>query len=290
LEDTVTGTTQPQTITLSAGSTTPLTLGEDSGDSFIFAGTSPSNAPVLQFIGAGDNVVGALLVSAAATGSLSQDSQANVEVQGGVQVSGGSLGDFLQPGPTTLTLDGGSAINGGGSFVVTSAEEDVDLTGTITLGRTGSNTLDIGGVTSTDYTNLAGGTIIQDGANDLTEVGFSDGTDFQINAGVLKLSELGGPFLGTIGQISAAPGTAALGTSAEVDVYNLLNIVSASFDTTTDLLSFLNASGASVGQIQFAGDGSGLQLNTSTAGGIAHVAITDGVAPEQGNMPLVFHT
>jgi hypothetical protein len=151
----------------------------------------------------------------------------------------------MQPG-TAITLDSTSTIDNGGSFAVTSAEQTVNMNDAITLGAMGSNMLDIGGVTANDYTNLNGGTIIQNGADDLIEVGFSNGTDFQINGGTLALSELGGPFLGTIGPISAAAGTPALGAGAEVDVYNLAAVASASFDTTTDLLSFLDASGTGV--------------------------------------------
>ena len=191
VEDTVTAATSGTTITLQPGTTTSLQLGQDSGDSFIFAGTSPADAPLLKFIGQGNNTVGALIVNAGATGSINQNSAAAVEAQGGVQINGGSLTDLIQPG-ATLTLDAASTINNGGSFVISSAESAVTLTGTVTLGASGANTLDIGGVTGTDYTTLNGGTIIQDGANDATDVGFTNGTDFQINAGTLAFSGLGG--------------------------------------------------------------------------------------------------
>jgi plastocyanin len=197
----VIATGAPRTIILATG-TTSVQTGHDNGDSFIFAGKSAGSAPTLQFLGTGTgsrNIIGSVRVrglpgspNAPTYGTIVEKPQAAVEVQGGVQVSDGSLADHIQL-EAILTLDGSSTLTNGGSLIITSAEAAVDLTGTITLGTTGANTLNVGGVTSTDYTNLDGGTIVQAGVNDTTNVGFTNGTDFRIKAGTLTFSGLGGP-------------------------------------------------------------------------------------------------
>jgi hypothetical protein len=242
----------------------------------------------------------------------------DVEIQGGLQISGGfandvfgtaELDDTMQPG-TGLTIDGTSNLNLGGVFRIVSLDEPgtptadttVRLTGTINESPLGTNIVDF------SQTNLIGGTIVADGENDRIELGgdpsgtpppdtFSTGpgtdvgTNFILEDGTLAVGSLTA-FQGSIGPLptsSTFNGSAptAMGFLAEVDIRNAMNVASASFDTSTGLLSFLNASSTPLASWHFSGDASGLVLNMTSSG---LLVLTDETSSNHGgNIPITFH-
>ncbi len=170
----VQSTSQP--LTLAAGSLTGLQFGQDSGDSFIFAGTASLNAPKLEFLGTGANgspsinSVGSLTVQGKAGaptfGSVYQSGASNVSAGGGLQVSDGTLTDAMAPG-TSFTANGNSQLTNGGSANFISGGQGIfNVNGTITLGAGGSNALNLQSVDTQGR-----GVIAEQGEFDLVTVG-----------------------------------------------------------------------------------------------------------------------
>jgi hypothetical protein len=283
----------------------------ENGDSFNMDGQ-------LSFINAGDSVVDTLYVNIPGYGINFNDESAtnqpnagdNLIVQGGFQVRDGALTSYMTAG-TTLTLDGNSTITSStdvnpatGALVQSSYQVStndtgptlgttLDLNGTITLGAIGQNILGLEDV------NTVGGTVISNGEGDLVHVGINPngdpdegigtttGTDFQLNGGVMTILGPSG-FGGTIGPVSSsAPNAPVLGIFASVEILNAMAAASATFDTSTGVLSILDASNHDIGDIHMAGDPSGLFLNLSP-GGVLNLHDTGGQS-FQGNIPLTFH-
>jgi hypothetical protein len=78
-----------------------------------------------------------------------------------------------------------------------------------------------------------------------------------------------------------------MGPFAEVVIQNAFQAASASFDTTTGTLSFLDASKNDIGDWHFAGDASGLTL-TMLGGG--KLILADQPGAHGGNIPITYHT
>jgi hypothetical protein len=123
-----------------------------------------------------------------------------------------------------------------------------------------------------------------------TGAGTDAGTDFVLEGGIVSVGGLNA-FHGTIGPLppsSTYNGSAALamGPFAEVEIQNAFQAASASFDTTTGTLSFLDASKNDIGDWHFAGDASGLTLNTFAGGTLI---LADQPGSHEGNIPITFH-
>jgi hypothetical protein len=69
-----------------------------------------------------------------------------------------------------------------------------------------------------------------------------------------------------------------------------MTTASASFDTTTGMLSLLDASGNDLGDFHFAGDASGLYVNRISSAGFVTINDTDQSFGANGNIPITFHT
>jgi hypothetical protein len=125
----------------------------------------------------------------------------------------------------------------------------------------------------------------------LVGAGTDTGTDFILDGGTLSVGGLSS-FHGTIGPLPSSStfnGSAplAMGPFAQVDIQNAFQVASASFDTTTGTLSFLNASKNDIGDWHFGGDASGLTLNMLANGTLA---LADQPGSHGGNIPITFHT
>ena len=292
----VIGTPSPNVL-LTTGNTN-FVAGAETNDSFIFAGTSPTDLPTLSFIGnfggLMDDVfqpfnsqppetVGALII----TGTLGVGSQpnfgninqlpgANVEVTGGLHISDGSMTDAIFPA-TSLTVDGSSNIDNGGTFAI-DGSGNIRLNGTVTIGSMGNNLFDV----SQGF--VSGGEIIQNGG--VVNATSVTATDFEVNGGALQIGALT-DFGGTIG----TPGGMAIGQFGEVNVFNAQNVAQASIDTTKGLLTLADGSGNSLGSLQFASgdDLTGLHVSTS-AGSPGVVTITDPGNAAFSPIPISFTT
>src|ERR1700712_3299183 len=101
---------------LTSGVTTVSDQSAD-GKDFIFAGTSPSSPPTLQFVGGLGTVHSysprSLLV--AGNGNVDVGFQSKVEVTNGVNVLFGQL-NLSETFGSVVTVDGNSSINGGGTL------------------------------------------------------------------------------------------------------------------------------------------------------------------------------
>ena len=297
----VLGTPTPSVLLTITSGDTDFQAGAETNDSFIFAGTSPTDLPTLTFIGnfgglmnedlffhpAFDtpppDTVGALII----TGTLGVGSQPNfgninqlpgadVEVTGGLHISDGSMTDAIFSG-TSLTVDGNSNIDNGGTFAIDGSGEII-LKGTVTIGSMGNNLLDLSQGT------VVGGTIIQNGGVvNATSVSM---TDFQVNGGALQIGALAS-FQATIGE----PSGPAIGQFGEVNVFNEQNVAQASLDTTTGLLTLQDSGGNALGSLQFAStdDLTGLHVsNSASSPGV--VTITDPGNAAFSPIPITFTT
>ncbi len=121
--------------------------------------------------------------------------------------------------------------------------------------------------------------------------GTDTGTDFVLDGGTLSVGGLSA-FHGTIGPLppsSTFNGSAplAMGPFAEVVIQNAFQAASASFDTTTGTLSFLDAAKKDIGDWHFGGDASGLTLNMFAGG---KLILADQPGSHGGNIPITDHT
>lgn len=271
---------QSNTVTLTSGTTT-ISDQSATGTDYIFAGTASSSEPTLQFIGNVDATysygIGSVTVdghSSPSYGALNLGFRSQVEVARGITVNNGDLSiDQNSPG-SVLTLDGNTTIDNGGTIADASGGvrtgDGVTLNGDITVGSKGANKL------SLQVSYLQGnGTIRETGAADSVSVGtVTNGINFDVQKGTLAIGGVAAKFDGTIGPANGVAGP-ALGRDATVtydtDGLDFSKITSASFDTSTGLLSFPAAAGG-VATLHFAGDARG--LNLSVVNGVG-VVITD---------------
>ena len=302
----VQSTSQP--LTLAAGSSTGLQFGQNSGNSFIFAGTSLLNAPKLEFLGTGAsgsvsmNSIGSLAVQgksgAPAFGSVYQDGTSNVSATSGFQVSDGTLTDTMAPG-TSFSANGNSQVTNGGSVGFNSGGRGIfNVNGTISLGAIGSNVLNLQNVDTQGR-----GVIVEQGESDLVTVGsvadpnaqaIGNVPHFEITAGVLDITNPAGFYRDHRTNFRVAWGGVGFGLFGEIDLFNMQNVTHGGFDTTTGVLSLLTASNGPVATLTFQGNSAGLHLSQEPARGSigAHLAINGGGSGDSagGNIPLVFHS
>lgn len=189
----------------------------------------------------------------------------------GVAVLGGEL--FIYDLYSSTTLGGNSLIDANGSLNDYGGGAPgggaVILNGNINVGSLGTNTLtlpNVGGI----------GTILQTGGNDVTGISGSvgSGVDLDIRSGKLVVGSSFGYVAGTIGPANGKG--PSLGPSASFTFFtagfNPSDVETATFDTSTGLLSFMDARGQTLyNPLHLSGDASG--LNVSTAGG--GITITD---------------
>ena len=172
------------------------------GTDYIFAGASGADKPTLQFIGATD-VTNAYSVSsltadgidnARAYGSIDVGYRAQAEVTNGLHINDGEL-DLTQGPGSVVTLDGTSSINNGGTLSDQAGGAHfgagIVVNGTINVGVSGSNTLNIDSVDGLGGTGI----IRQTGKNDLTEIpGSNSGLHFDVRNGELFIGSSYGHF------------------------------------------------------------------------------------------------
>jgi hypothetical protein len=268
-------------VTVSTGSL-DIGGGQHNSDSFIFAGTGfgPST-PTVAFLQP-MSVVSQLIVQGtqesngtAATPHVgSVTSSGTVDVNGGIQISEGTL-NVGMASSSRFVVDAPSNIGNDGSLTIASEPGGtLQLNATLTLAAGGHNGLDA------RFANLVGGTVVQSGENDTTDVGNVQGTDFVINGGTLTITTPGA-FNGVIGSGTGS----AIGIFGGVEIQNAMDVASGTFDTSTDVLSLLTASGTTVGSLHFAGDASGLVMNKLPSGVLA---INDRPVPAQEGLPIHF--
>ena len=213
----------------------------------------------------------------------------------GVELGGGQSGTKLTP--TT----GGFLTDGSGNTWTLTATGVVAENGTVVPGGSGTSALAI--VSNVIYGQDANSgswytysTANQYWASSAAPIltasgaGTDTGTDFVLDGGTLSVGGLNA-FHGTIGPLppsSTYNGSAplAMGPFAEVAIQNAFQAASASFDTTTGTLSFLDASKNDIGDWHFAGDASGLTLNMFAGG---TVILADQPGSHGGNIPITFH-
>lgn len=252
---------------------------------FVLIGTSVSTAPTLRFIGGTDQshpyLVNSLLVE---NGQIDLGFRTDLTVTSGIAVLGGQLliNDFY----SSTTLNGSGLISANGTLVDNGGGAQgggvVNINGTLTVGSIGANKLELPGVGGD-------GTILQTGNADVTSISGNVGSGVHLNiqAGNVTVGSSFGAFLGTIGPTNGKG--PSLGPSAsltyETAAFNPTNVQSATFDTSTGILSFLNASGQTLyNPLHFSGNARG--LNISTSSGMA-VTITD--HPGAGSViPITF--
>ncbi|MDR3531658.1 MAG: hypothetical protein P4L90_14035, partial [Rhodopila sp.] len=277
------------TVTLPPGTTTFRSFEAD-GNDYIFAGISQSlgSLPVMSFITGSLNfpdsvIVGTAPSSSPAYGEITQGPFSYVQILDGMQATNGTLTIDQKVG-ARMVLDGNSQIGDGGTIDVSSnGTGTFTLNGTITLNPLGSNLLDL----QNEYLN-GHGTVVQQGENDTTQVGrVASGTTFELTGGTLAI-EKPLSFRGTIGPLGS-PGNAAIGIFGEVAVYNALDTVRATFDTSTDVLSLLDSCGRDLGNFHLSGDVSGVHLTKFSEPAFNYIAMNDsgnsgiGVG---GNIPI----
>jgi hypothetical protein len=256
-----------QELAILTSGTTTVSEGSKISSAYIFAGTSLTNEPALQFLGqngATDTYSVDSLI--AGYGAVELGFQTDVNVTDGAQVLFGQLGIGQGIG-SVLTLDGNSMVNAGGTLVDDgggfSAGAALQLDGTITVGAVGSNNL-----TLSDIAEVVGnGTIVQTGKNDVTNVGaVGTGVHFDIQSGELTIGSSVGSFGGTIGPVNGQG--PALGSTASIAFYPAefatSQLQSVKFDTSTGVLSFLGASGQDLTDWHFSGNARGLDVSVQT--------------------------
>jgi hypothetical protein len=275
------GTTQ---IFVDDNSSNPLPGAATAGEPDVsFTGIPPITGGGMQFL---DATPGATNSSQTATtnGSVTQGQNSYVELTNGVNVSNGVFSVNQQPG-ATLVLDGNSLIDNGGTLTATSSNDQgtLAINGTLALGPTGSNLLDLNGEQVTGQ-----GAIIQSGKNDTTRVDQVNGVQFQIDNGALVVADA--PlFNGTIGPAPGDPSTQAIGSSGLVAVLGAaLQTAAASFDAGDGILSLFTSGGQSLGGLRFSGDVSGLTVNVTTGLSTNYLAITDHPGGGGGSIPITF--
>ena len=224
------------------------------------------------------------------------DPDATLEIQNGLQLTGPSgLTSFMRQSDS-LVLDADSHLTGGSAYSVQSFEgpPTLDTTllvnGTVTLDAIGKNTLNLQNI------NLIGGTIIQNGENDLTEIGKNtndnggagggaDGTHIVLNSGTLAVG-LGLHDTTTVGPLDPTATAASFGFLAEVDFAMRFKWPRPVSTPSTGALALLDQAGNTIGSLNFGSDASGLNLNLNSQTGL--LAIHD-FSAQAGNIPLMFH-
>jgi hypothetical protein len=295
-------------VTILTTGTTTIADQSASGTNFIFAGTAADTAPTLQFLGGSTNPGGMNVTyfpgsfttngpgtnsSPSAFGNVTvgtlapyfaNDTPASVVVTNGVDLNNGVISVYETP-RSVLTLDQNDELTNGGTLAVSSprALGDFNINGTLTLGALGKNALDVGTVV------LGGkGTIKQLGENDQTGIGWAvnSGVTLVADGGIISLYDVR-DFKGTIGPAGVGPNGNSIGIFGEIALYGV-SVTSATFDTSTGTLSLMNANGADVGDLHLAGNAANITLNKVTVSGSTYVALNEGGAPEQGNIPIKF--
>lgn len=235
----------------------------------IFAGTAASSQATLQFLGS-TSVTNSYSIGSvnaiAAYGTVAAGFRSDVTIQNGINALASHL-TIQQATGSVLNINGNDVIDfnsvlddaSGGAQAGAAAV----INGTLTVGAFGTNSLGLSGLAALGGT----GTIRQVGQHDTTAVGnVGAGLDFDIRAGTLTIGSSFGTFRGTIGPANG--NGAALGPLASITydpaAFSAYEVQSATFDTSTGLLSFLNASNQTLyNPFHFRGDASGLNISVS---------------------------
>ena len=198
-------------------------------------------------------------------------------VSNGLQVDNATISLSERPG-TSVAFDGASQISNGSTLTATgfAGISNYAVNGTMTVD--GSSTINM------DYVALSGnGTIALSGANALLRAGtVAAGDTVRLDGGMLRLTN-GMHFLGTI--TDSSPASSRIAAGASVDIYNALDAVSETFNRTTGVLKLLNAQGAAVANLTFAGHGD-LYATPTTGLATNYIAISSHASA--GMLPTTF--
>ena len=251
----------------------------------IFAGTSSSNEPTLQFMppaafnpSPDENLVYSVRSLTAAGvpwlgfgpayGAVNLGFETTLNVTNGIYISDGEL-SFTQGIGSNVTLDGNSIIDNGGTVTDAGGGRQggtsINVNGTVIVGPDGANVFDPG------VTEVNGPGVIRElGKNDVVSVG-AVGNNFRIDdrAGAFSSFSNIANFSGTIGP-AAGSNAPSLGPNATVNLSLLNNtaatVMAADFNTATGMLSLLDASGGDVADFHFTGNPRGLNLSVQNYG------------------------
>jgi len=232
------------------GQSISLAAGQWSGQWITFAGTSAAfgQDPVVTFLG--NDTIGRISISGTAQtpeyGAVSVAPGVSVAV-GGIDLSYGSFAVAERP-YGALTVTGTSNITHGSTVTATAYSGVGAFTLDGVMNIDGSSTVNL------DYLPINGsGTFNLTGKNALLRMGqVGADTVVKLDGGVLSLRD-GMHFLGTITDSSPAAGV--ISPFAEVDVYNAMDAVRQSYDTTTGMFGLFNAQGVPVANLHFSGTG-----------------------------------
>ena len=254
----------------------------------IFAGTSSSNEPTLQFIGSVDvtNTYSLRSVTVAGNpwtegtpsyGTIALGFRANLDITSGVRVIDGQLNIQSFYG-TNVAFGGNSLIDDNGTLNSSGARQQspaTTLDGTMLLGANGANQASFAGE------GLVGnGTLRQIGKDDLTFVDYvGPGVHLDIRSGTLAAGGAVGGIDGTIGPVNGRG--PSLGPTATFEFFGYgfssTDTKTATFDSSTGLLSLIDSRGQDVGDFHFSGNARGLNVSVVPDSGFnaGYVAITD---------------
>ncbi len=262
---------------LGNGQSAVVSANQWNGDSLAFSGTA-SPAPAATFTGA--NTLASIIDAGTATahgfGTINMAMGGSL-VSNGLQASYATISLTERPG-SSVALDGTTQISNGSTLTATG------FGGVSNYAVNGTMAIDGSSTANMDYVAISGtGTIALSGANALLRAGtVGAGDTVRLDGGVLSLTD-GMHFLGKI--TDSTPAASRIASGASVDIYNALSAVSETFDRTSGVLKLLNAQGATVANLSFAGHG---DLYAAPTTGLAtnYVAISSHASA--GMLPVTF--
>jgi hypothetical protein len=292
-QNTIGAPVAPSASTVRLFPTGVITVGAHQGDGkdYIFAGTSDAinDLPMLQFISNAANSPNTVTVGTGfpangpvVFGKIMLASGSNVTLINGLNANHGSLAIDHTLG-SVLTLNNTSTIDNDGSVVSAPQSNGAHLTinGTLTMGAIGNNVLNLDG----EQVNGKGSVVIQ-GENDKATVRTVDGpVHFTVNGGSLILLDPTS-FQGVIGPVNGT-GAQSIGIFGSLSLSQTDDVSHATFDTSVGVLHLLTNSNQDRGDLQFAGNASGLSLTRQTLNGSSFIAVNDHPGGG-GNIPLSF--
>ena len=247
------------------------------GDSLIFSGTS-SPMPIVTFTGSNAlaNLTDAGTIAIPGSATINVSSGASL-VSNGLQVNHATISFTERPG-TSVAFNGTSQISNGSTLTATG------FGGVSNYAVNGAMTIDGSSTINMDYVALSGsGTITLSGPNALLRAGtVATGNTVKLDGGMLRLTN-GMHFLGTI--TDSNPTVSRIASGASVDIYNALDAVKETFDRTTGILKLVNAQGATVANLTFAGHGD-LYATPTTSLSTNYIAISSHASA--GMLPITF--
>lgn len=262
---------------LGNGQTAVVSTSQWNGDSLAFSGTT-SPAPAATFTG--PNTLGTITDTGTATahgfGAINMATGGNL-VSNGMLVNYATLSLAERPG-SSVAFNGATQISNGSTLTATGFGGVSNYAVNGTMAIDGSSTVNM------NYVAISGtGTIALSGPNALLRAGtVGAGDTVRLDGGMLSLTD-GMHFLGKI--TDSAPTTSRIGAGASVGIFNALDAVSETFDRTSGVLKLMNAQGATVANLTFAGHG---DLYAAPTTGLATNYIAISSHASAGMLPVTF--